>query len=657
MKRTDPFAGLQFLVIDGKRNSQDKLRFQPRGLSGLTTLRPDTDRPELLFAPFPMTEPKAMPSIARAGDGGWLVWCDVDHPFTGNQFDMATDLGASLVSSGTPGHHQVWIKLDRATPAHHVEALNRALCEELDGDQSKVSRAAIMRVPGSFNTKGGKRRVARFQLRSDRVWNAPELASALGTELPDTDAHTRSVAVAETPTAIRNGDARYGRVRHLVRTANQRFAAGTYKSRHGLIYSLGLSCIEAGVEDPSELLWVMEQCEAAVSKASDEGKPVSHHVGLILGKAAKPGAAKPELEERAGVRDEPAVTSADDVAVKRKVKAPRKPKSRFLSRHELAQRPEPQWLVERLIPEYGIGQLFGPTYGGKTYAAIDLVMRITTGMTHWIGHTITMPGPVFYVLMEGGFDFGKRLDAWEMKYGRTSDELYVMVEEELNLADPESLELLAADITAISSTPRLLVIDTQSLAISGVEENDNTGMNEVMQKLKRLSKALGCFVLLVHHTGHANEDRGRGASAQPAALDTIIRVNGSEKNGRKIAVPKVKAGREVRERDFRLEEQKNGWPVFVELSVGEMLEQAISDEDRIIRYLKHNGPLGASEVAEALEMADSTCRRKCSDMTNPEKCEGGKPSLVVVGATKSRKNLYDLADHLRSADRPDPADL
>ncbi|MEU2434035.1 AAA family ATPase [Streptomyces sp. NPDC007861] len=657
MKRTDPFAGLQFLVIDGKRNSQDKLRFQPRGLSGLTALEPDSDRPELLFAPFPMTEPDAMPSIARAGDGGWLVWCDVDHPFTGNQFDVATDLGASLVSSGTPGHHQVWIKLDRATPAHHVEALNRALCEELGGDQSKVSRAAIMRVPGSLNTKGGKRRVARFQLRSDRVWSAPELASALGTELPDTDTHTRSVAVSEAPTAIRNGDARYGRVRHLIRTANQRFAAGTYKSRHGLVYWLGASCIEAGVEDPSELLWVMEQCDAAVSKASEEGKPLSHHVGLILKKAAKPGAAKPELEERAGLRDEPAVSSADDMAVKRERK-PRRPKSRFLSRHELAQRPEPQWLVEKLIPEYGIGQLFGPTYGGKTYAAIDLVMRITTGMGHWIGHTITMQGPVFYVLMEGGFDFGKRLDAWELKYGRTSDELYVMVEEELNLADAESLEQLAEDITAISSTPRLLVIDTQSLAISGVEENDNTGMNEVMQKLKRLSKALGCFVLLVHHTGYATEDRGRGASAQPAALDTIIRIKGSDKDGRKIAVPKVKAAKEILDRDFRLEQQRNGWPAFVELSVADALIQNMSNEDKILDYLKWNGPLTPPQIAEAIDgIADSTARNACAAMADPSKCPPGeKPKLVIVHV-KGRSKFYDVADHLKDADAPDPADL
>ncbi|MFI8296830.1 hypothetical protein ACIGCZ_12860 [Streptomyces nigra] len=247
------------------------------------SIKPEDGRPELLFAPFPMTDGDAMPSIGRAGDGGWHVWCDVDHAFSGEHFDLVHDLGASLISSGTEGHHQVWIKLDRATPPHHVEVLNRALCERLGGDQSKISRAAIMRVPGSFNTKGGKRRRARFQLRSDRVWSAPELASALGTELPDTDAHSRSVAVSETPTAIRKDDQRYGSVRTLIRKANGRFEEGTYETRFKLMYWVGLSCFEAGVEDPGELLWVLEQCEAAVSKCSDEGKAMSFFRTATIG--------------------------------------------------------------------------------------------------------------------------------------------------------------------------------------------------------------------------------------------------------------------------------------------------------------------------------------------------------------------------------------
>ncbi|MFD5650963.1 AAA family ATPase [Streptomyces sp. NPDC127039] len=639
----------------------------------LGSIKPEDDRPELLFAPFPMTEPDAMPSIVRAGDGGWYVWCDVDHTFNGEHFDLVHDLGASLISSGTPGHHQVWIKLDRATPAHHIEALNRALCERLDGDESKISRAAIMRLPGSFNTKGGKRRVARFQLRSDRVWSAPELASALGTELPDTDTRDAAHAVSETPTAIRRDDPRYRRVtRHITKT-NSRFEYQNYGTRHSLMFGYVLTLVELGVTDTAELLWAFDQCDAAWSKCSDEGKSLEHHLGQILKKpkvvekleAGTSGlfTSEPEKagdEQRAGVSDEPAVTSVDDVEpVARKVKAPRRPKSRFLTRQELRERPEPKWLVERLMPEYGIGQLFGPTYGGKTYAAIDLCMRITTGVVHWIGHTITMHGPVFYVLMEGGFDFGKRLDAWEMKYGRTSDELYVMVEEELNLADTESLDQLAEDITAVSSTPRLLVIDTQSLAISGVDENDNTGMNEVMQKLKRLSKALGCFVLLVHHTGHATDERSRGASSQPAALDVSIRVRGSEKNGRKIAVPKVKAAKEILDRDFRLEEQKNGWPVFVEMTGVEALERYMSNEDKIIRYLKWNGPLTPPQIAEGLgdSIADSTIRNLCAAMSDPDKCvKGEKPKLVIVRSA-GRSKFYGVADHLKNADEPDPVDL
>ncbi|MFD0225167.1 AAA family ATPase [Streptomyces hirsutus] len=655
MKHNDLFKGLQFLVISGKRNSQDKLHMQPRGIIGasaLATLKPEKERPELLFAPFPMTVDDAMPSIARAGDGGCLVWTDVDHSLTREQRGLAEELGAWLLASGTPGRRQVFIRLDSATPAHHVEALNRALCEKLGGDPSKISRAAIMRLAGGFNTKGGERRRARFVHQSERVWSAPELAQKLGTELPDTD--TRDT-VSEMPTGPLKPEEpakRNRRAEWALDTANSKYESGNQTNRDGVLWGLykdlarpvsqkvkGVS--GAGVTDGSHLLWYALRCEAAKHDANWVAADVKRFL------RSKEYAAFTEAAEAetAGVRDEPAVTSADDEPVKQEKEVkPRRRKSRFLTRQELRERPEPKWLIERLLPEYGIGQLFGPTYGGKTYAAIDLAMRLCTGMSHWIGHTVHVKGPVFYVLMEGGFDFAKRLDAWELKYGRTSDELYVMVEEELNLNDPESLEQLAQDITAVSSTPRLLVIDTQSLAIQGVDENDNTGMNEVMQKLKRLSKLLGCFVLLVHHTGHANEERGRGASSQPAALDVIIRVNGSESKGRKIAAPKVKAAREIGDLDFRLEEQKNKWPAFVEMTGAEVVEKLMTNEDKIVRYLQWNGPASPPQIAEGLgdTIADSTVRNACAAMADPNKCMKGETPRLVVVKSVGRSKFYDV---------------
>ncbi|MFF1295109.1 MULTISPECIES: AAA family ATPase [unclassified Streptomyces] len=526
MKRSDLFAGLQFLVISGKRNSQDSLRLQPRGLvdaSELATLEPEKERPELLFAPFPMTEPKAMPSIARAGDGGWLVWSDVDHRLRFRQEAWVEKLDAWALESGTPGRRQIFIRLDSATPAHHIEALNRALCEKLDGDQSKINRAAIMRLPAGFNTKGGKRRSPRLVRESERVWSAPELASALGTELPDTDTHSRPVAVTETPTAIRNGDARYGRVRHLIRTANQRFEEGTYKSRHGLIYSLGLSCIEAGVEAPSELLWVMEQCEAAVSKASDEGKSISHHVGLILGKV---GTSTPAQSESAGVRDEPAVTSADDAdddlsdggsdlesAVSRMM-------LELLDSSAMDTQADPEPLIDSWLFVDSVARVVGPPGSMKSFIAIDLSAHIGMGAP-WRGNDVKK-GPVIYLLAEGSKGAKKRKQAWEKHYGKPMENVLFL---------PRAIQVLGDEWPVFVEVckrvkPVLVVLDTQSRISAGVDENSND--STAFNRVDDIREVTGACVLLLHHPPKDGKG-GRGGSVWIGGLDTELWV---EKKGK-----------------------------------------------------------------------------------------------------------------------------
>ncbi|MFF0552009.1 AAA family ATPase [Streptomyces sp. NPDC004311] len=664
----DEYDQLKFTVVMATRLGNGELDWTNRKVrllamtdATLSKLISYSDEPgtEVFYTPVPRTA-KGDPSAANSGDGR-SVYADVDKRALAtadrmwlrkNRFSFIKSGGVVVGEDGreSPRFH-VHVGLSSPTPPHEVEALNAALAAKLGAD-SKTSAAALLRLPGTRNWKpqnigpNGLGALVAVSSLSYRTRSVSELRQALGTDASSTSAPVRTQRVEVVAVPAAETFAKYSAKggpspKNLLRVANQKFKEGNYERRHLLAGGLIKDLLRVGLTQ-GEALGVLLECDAATDKWTT--RQIAADVARVYVKATADSVA----EQLAGTQAEP-----------EKRTKPKPSTSRFLSRQQLRERPEPQWLVERLIPEYGIGQLFGPTYGGKTYAAIDLVMRITSGMNHWIGHTIKLNGPVFYVLMEGGFDFAKRLDAWEMKHGRTSDELYVMVEEELNLADPASLEQLAEDITAVSSTPRLLVIDTQSLAIQGVEENDNTGMNEVMQKLKRLSKTLGCFVLLVHHTGYATEERGRGASAQPAALDTIIRIKGSDKDGRKIAVPKVKAGREVKDRDFRLEEQKNGWPAFVEITGMEALEQYISNEDKIIRYLRWNGPLTPPAVAEGIEgVAYSTIANHMRDMADPGKCAKGEKPRLVVSAQRGKSKVYSIAEHLREEDdAPNPADL
>jgi hypothetical protein len=65
----------------------------------------------------------------------------------------------------------------------------------------------------------------------------------------------------------------------------------------------------------------------------------------------------------------------------------------------------------------------------------------------------------------------------------------------------------------------LIILDTQARITLGINEDGNTDMGPIAEKLEDLRKATRACVLLVHHTGHGME-RGRGASAMTAVMNS-----------------------------------------------------------------------------------------------------------------------------------------
>lgn len=218
---------------------------------------------------------------------------------------------------------------------------------------------------------------------------------------------------------------------------------------------------------------------------------------------------------------------------------------RLVSMQSLRNAPEQDWLVEHVIPATGVGQLYGKSYTGKSYVALDLAQRIVNGEPDWFGHTINRPGPVIYVLMEGLFDWAARVDAWLANHPESTDDgLWILPEEAVDLCDKESIKRLGQEARSIG--PRLLIIDTQALATPGTEENSNTDMGKMIGLLKRLSKALDCPIMLVHHTGY-DDSHARGASAVFAGMDFVFKV---VEGG--MAVEKVKGYKPVKEQSFQI---------------------------------------------------------------------------------------------------------
>jgi hypothetical protein len=188
---------------------------------------------------------------------------------------------------------------------------------------------------------------------------------------------------------------------------------------------------------------------------------------------------------------------------------------------DLKTRPSPKRLAGRVLHAGEFSLLVSPSGGGKSFLALDLALSIASGQP-WLGRPVAK-GPVVYILAEGAPGFRKRVIAWERHREVAVDEQPAyFIAEAVNLLHTADVDQLMQVITALPEPPVLVVVDTLARSMAGGEENSAKEVGAVIGAVGRIQQTFGCAVLVVHHTGHGNQDRERGSSALRAAVDTLI---------------------------------------------------------------------------------------------------------------------------------------
>lgn len=235
---------------------------------------------------------------------------------------------------------------------------------------------------------------------------------------------------------------------------------------------------------------------------------------------------------------------------------------RFIPVRELLSSPKPtEWLITDLIEEGTLCQLFGASQAGKSFMAIDWAASIATGRD-WNGREVAQ-GCVFYIAGEGHGGIARRLRAWEIHSGQglADSPLYVsstsaaLIDEGSAAAVSERI----ATLEAKHGKPKLIVIDTLARNIGNGEESSNADISRLINNLDTLLKSrFDAAVLIVHHTGHGDQERARGASALRAAVDHEYRMD--VKDGLRLLVTtKNKEGEIPEPLAFRLESVPLDW--------------------------------------------------------------------------------------------------
>jgi len=207
---------------------------------------------------------------------------------------------------------------------------------------------------------------------------------------------------------------------------------------------------------------------------------------------------------------------------------------RFISRDNMELIKNPEMLIDDFLPVESYALIVGAPGTFKTFVALDIALSIATGGGFpWDGPwpVINNSGPVLFCAGEGRANLNLRVKAWENRhYGGNKVEGFT-------LADPvpfigEDIEPFLEGAMALNKRYKLVVLDTVSRAMQGVNENAQEHASNFTKMAESIQRRLGATVLGLHHTGHGEASRARGSSVFGADADTIIKLD--RKQGKRV---------------------------------------------------------------------------------------------------------------------------
>ena len=193
----------------------------------------------------------------------------------------------------------------------------------------------------------------------------------------------------------------------------------------------------------------------------------------------------------------------------------------------------PEYIIGELIETDTLGLMFGDPGCGKSFLAVDIALSVATG-TSFHGRE-TKQGSVFFIAGEGHSGLARRFAAWSQARDVPLAGVPLFKSERAaQFLDGESAKAVSqavAELAGKHGSPSLIVIDTLARNFGAGDENNTRDMNEFVAAVDDLKARFpGCSVLIVHHSGHAEKQRARGAMALKGALDCEYRVEKKDRD-------------------------------------------------------------------------------------------------------------------------------
>ncbi len=198
---------------------------------------------------------------------------------------------------------------------------------------------------------------------------------------------------------------------------------------------------------------------------------------------------------------------------------------RVLDDVAVMQLPDPEWIVQNLIPKRARVCIYAPPNTAKTTLTAGLGVAIATGRD-WFGLKVCTRGNVLYVPSEDVSGFKVRLAAAKQQARLAADHVVGVCtfDEGLNLLDVTMVTQFIRFVREQAGAFVTIIIDTLSGSMPGANENAIEAMGLAMAHAKLIMDELDVTVILLHHT-NASGNRERGHTVVRAECDTMIALN------------------------------------------------------------------------------------------------------------------------------------
>lgn len=278
---------------------------------------------------------------------------------------------------------------------------------------------------------------------------------------------------------------------------------------------------------------------------------------------------------------------------------------------ELCRLEPPVWQIENLFLEESLMQVFGQSGHTKSLFVFDLALSICCEAETWFGRRILKYGPVIWVNADGGRGLTLRANAWMEAHKMALKHPFLTLMGSVHLHQNDQMAAFRGQLEAMSPKPVLVVFDTLSRCIPGVDENSQAEMTKVTENCHRLKLGTGATICLIHHTDKTGQWE-RGSSIVRAETDTQIRVTKDDATGLStVSSRKCREGEPFRDFHFRL--QPVGESVIVVATEGPSgespQERRFSNVEDALDAIRARPGVTREELAQWLNTSSATISR------------------------------------------------